>query len=203
MADISKIRLENQDYNIKDEYSRETLNIKPFSFNTVDEMKSNTNLINNTFVKTSGKNTYDDGLGGFYKIRTKTDDDIIDNINIIQLTSDETLIAELIKNNEIINLDEKIDDVNNNLDNKINKVDDKYATYFNNLSRDNVDFYVDGNDGDDSNDGSENSPFKTFDRFLQEYYRYNEIRCHFIGSKNTYDMNSIETFNSIRYAPFE
>ena len=58
-------------------------------------------------------------------------------------------------------------------------------------------FYVDGNSGNDNNDGSDKAPFKTFDRFLEEYSRYSELRCVFKGSCASYDMTSVETFNAI------
>lgn len=65
-------------------------------FNTVANMKSATNLINGGIVKTLGETTYNDGNGAFYKIRTLTSSDVVDEENIIALTNYPTLIAELI-----------------------------------------------------------------------------------------------------------
>lgn len=67
-------------------------------FNTLNELKNATNIIAGSFAKTFGKNRYNDGLGEFYKIRNITNDDIIDEINIIKINNSDTLIAELIKN---------------------------------------------------------------------------------------------------------
>ena len=66
------------------------------AFNTVNDMKNATNIIDGSFVKTFGKNSLNDGLGRFYKIRKIKNTDIVDNINIISINTDNTLIAELI-----------------------------------------------------------------------------------------------------------
>ena len=65
-------------------------------FNTVNDMKNATNLINGSFVKTYGLNEYNDGKGYFYKIRNILNTDVIDNINIIPLNNYNNLIAERI-----------------------------------------------------------------------------------------------------------
>lgn len=70
-------------------------------FNTVAELKNATNLINGSFVKTMGENSYNDGNGYFYKIRTLLNTDTIDEKNIIALTNFNTLIAERLSNNTI------------------------------------------------------------------------------------------------------
>lgn len=67
-------------------------------FNTLNDLKNAENLSNGSFTKTLGKNTYKDGQGAFYKIRTLLNTDVIDNKNIIALTNFNTLIAELIPN---------------------------------------------------------------------------------------------------------
>ena len=74
------------------------------AFNTVSDMKNSENLTNGSFVRTFGKLTYNDGLGHYYKIRNITSGDVVDEINIIALTNSETLIAELIPEDD----DEKI-----------------------------------------------------------------------------------------------
>ena len=63
-------------------------------FNTINDLKNAENLINGSFVKTYGKNSLNDGGGQFYKIRTITSGDTVDEINIIALTQYPTLIAE-------------------------------------------------------------------------------------------------------------
>lgn len=72
------------------------------TFNTVADMKAAENLTNGSTAKTSGFHTYNDNGGAFYKIRTITNSDIIDEMTIISLTNSETLIAELIIENPII-----------------------------------------------------------------------------------------------------
>ena len=64
-------------------------------YNNVSEMKLAENLYNGSFAKTYGFTSYDDKGGALYKVRTITNDDIIDEITIIAL-ADDSLIAELI-----------------------------------------------------------------------------------------------------------
>ncbi len=65
------------------------------AFNTVSDMKNATNLVNGSTAKTLGYHSLNDGGGAFYKVRTVTNDDTIDEMTIISLY-DNTLIAELI-----------------------------------------------------------------------------------------------------------
>ena len=67
-------------------------------FNTVNDMKNATNLINGSFAKTYGLNQYKDGKGEFYKIRNILNTDVVDNINIIALNNFDNLVAEKIPN---------------------------------------------------------------------------------------------------------
>lgn len=66
------------------------------AFNTVNDMKNATNLINGSFAKTYGFYSYNDGGGAFYKIRNVLTTDIVDNKMIIPIN--DNLIAELIYN---------------------------------------------------------------------------------------------------------
>lgn len=65
-----------------------------FTFDTVSDMKSATNLINGCYTKTLGYNTIYDGGNSYYKIRNIRDDDTVDEVFIIEI--DENLVAELI-----------------------------------------------------------------------------------------------------------
>lgn len=71
------------------------------AFDNVENMKNATNLINGSIVRTLGYSSYKDGLGSFYRIRTITSSDIIDNVNIIALLNSETLIAEKVISQKI------------------------------------------------------------------------------------------------------
>lgn len=71
------------------------------AFDNVNDMKNATNLVNGSIVKTLGFYSYNDGGGAFYKIRTITNQDNINNINIFAITNSNDLIAELIYDNEI------------------------------------------------------------------------------------------------------
>ena len=69
-------------------------------FDTVASMKAATNLTNGSYTKTLGFYSLNDGGSSTYKIRTKTNEDTIDESTIISL-NDPTLIAELIVPNEL------------------------------------------------------------------------------------------------------
>lgn len=112
-------------------------------FNTLNDMKNAENLVNGSFVKTFGTNTYNDGLGNFYKIRNILNTDIVDNVNIIALTNYNNLIAELIPNAYI-----------NDINNSINVLKNK--NYYNMIML--------GDSFGDLNDG-------TINRFFYDYIR--------------------------------
>ena len=76
--------------------------------NTVNDMKDATNLVNGSFARTYGLNTYNDGKGEFYKIRTITSSDVVDGVNIIAVNFSDTLIAEKMPNFYLDNLDNPI-----------------------------------------------------------------------------------------------
>ena len=76
-----------------------------FGFDTVDDMVNATNLIDGSFARTTGKLNYNDGNGAFYKIRTITNEDVVDGENIIAMTTSDTLVAEKIINNRLNNLE--------------------------------------------------------------------------------------------------
>lgn len=77
------------------------LNDTNYIFNSVEEMKNSEVLENNFIVKTLGYYEKNDGGGAFYKIREITNQDIVNQMNIISLNTNENLIAELITSKEI------------------------------------------------------------------------------------------------------
>jgi hypothetical protein len=74
-----------------------------FGFVNVEEMTEAQNLINGSYARTCGFYEKNDGGGALYKIRTLTNQDTVNNINIIAM-EDETLIAELINDSSSINI---------------------------------------------------------------------------------------------------
>lgn len=70
------------------------------SYDNVASMKSATNLVNGSYVTTFGFYSKNDLGGAKYKVRTKTNDDTIDEILLIAL-NDNTLVAELVLENEM------------------------------------------------------------------------------------------------------
>lgn len=84
-------------------------------YNTVSDMVSATNIIDDSICRTLGLNTYNDGKGAFYKIRTITSGDVVDGVNIIALNISNTLIAEKMPDYYINDLQNQIDDISDNL----------------------------------------------------------------------------------------
>ena len=74
-----------------------------FVYNSVAELKAAENLENNMFARTFGFYSYNDGGGAYYKIRTITNDDVVDDMFIIAL-HDDTLVAEYIVENGTLNI---------------------------------------------------------------------------------------------------
>ena len=96
-----------------------------WGFDTVADMTASTNLIDGSFARTLGYYSVNDGGGAVYHIRTLEVGDTIDNGFIVQM-SDETLVAELVYENEIniLQLGAKKDEseeITSILQNSINK----------------------------------------------------------------------------------
>ena len=70
-------------------------------FDNVQDMKEATNLIDGSFAKTLGYYAKNDGGSAIYKIRTITNNDVVNQKDILSL-NDETLIAELVLQENII-----------------------------------------------------------------------------------------------------
>lgn len=70
-------------------------------FDTVADMKASTNLIDGSYAKTLGYYEVNDGGEGLYKIRNKEVSDVVDNSLIHELTSDNTLVAELVYSKQL------------------------------------------------------------------------------------------------------
>lgn len=69
------------------------------AYNTLNDLKQATNIVNGSYVKTYGKNSLNDGYGRFYKIREIKNTDVVDGNHLIALNNYDTLVAELINNN--------------------------------------------------------------------------------------------------------
>lgn len=108
----------------------EKVNISVRAFNTVAEMKLNTDLINGNFVETYGYYAAGDGGNAKYKIRTITIADTPDEMFLIEL-ADENLVAELIIEDDILNV-LKVGVKNDNSEDvstKLNTVCQNYSVY--------------------------------------------------------------------------
>ncbi len=67
-----------------------------WGFDKINDMKAATNLIDGSYAKVLGKDEINDGFQVIYKIRERTQEDVIDDVNIVLLNNG--LIAEKIKN---------------------------------------------------------------------------------------------------------
>lgn len=68
-----------------------------FGYDTVASMKSSVNLIDGSYARTLGYYAKNDGGGALYKIRTITNDDVIDEAFIIEMgDGTDELVAELV-----------------------------------------------------------------------------------------------------------
>ena len=91
-------------------------------FNTVTELKAADNIIDGSIVRTLGNTTYNDGYGAFYKIRTVTSGDVVDEENILSLSVSNTLIAEKIPNATINSILSDINDIQTQIDNELTEI---------------------------------------------------------------------------------
>lgn len=122
------------------------------AYNTKADMKNAENLNDGSFCKTYGDLEYNDGKGRFYKVRTVTTGDIIDDVNIIALANYDTLVAELIPDYYMDDLTERVGDIEEDildigayigqLNEKIENVKDYY-----NIKPTNLFFYDLGDNG--------------------------------------------------------
>ena len=85
------------------------------AFDTKSALKSADNLIDGSITKTIGEVSYNDGKGNFYKIRTLTNVDVIDDDNLLALANYPTLVAEKLPDYKINTINSEINTINNTL----------------------------------------------------------------------------------------
>lgn len=73
-----------------------------FGYNNVASMKQATNLIDGSYAQTLGYYSKNDDGASLYKIRNKTVNDIVNEMDLIEIN--ENLVAELVINNQTINI---------------------------------------------------------------------------------------------------
>lgn len=93
-------------------------------FDTKASLKSANNLVNGSITRTLGESSYNDGKGSYYKIRTITSGDVVDDNNILALANFPTLIAEKMPDYYINEINEKINILTNR---KVVIIGDSYA----------------------------------------------------------------------------
>ena len=95
-------------------------------FNTNSSLASATNLANGSFARTYGKESYNDGKGAFYKIRTRINTDVPDGDNIIVLTNTENLVAEKMPDYRMNQAESSISTIQSDIANINQKLTKKY-----------------------------------------------------------------------------
>lgn len=88
-------------------------------FDTIPLMKASTNLTNGSYVKTYGSTEFNNKKGAFYKVRTKQESDVVDEVNIIELYNN--LVAVLIIQDDFDSLQTQV----NNLSDSLNTTNQK------------------------------------------------------------------------------
>ena len=68
-------------------------------FDNVDDMKAGVNLVEGSYVKTLGYYSLNDGGGALYKIRTITNEDVVNNMTIIPLEKPNLIAVLCIEDN--------------------------------------------------------------------------------------------------------
>lgn len=102
-----------------------------FAYHTIAEMAGADNLADGCIAKVLGKTNADTGDGSFYRIRTKTGADTPDGVNLVAITGDNTIIAQIIPDAGYNYLSEEINDILSPQQFKNKKfllVGDSYAT---------------------------------------------------------------------------
>lgn len=72
-------------------------------YDKVSDLKTSTNMVNGSYVKTLGYHTINDGGSSIYKVRNVTNSDNVNEMNLIALNNT-SLVAELIVFNNTINV---------------------------------------------------------------------------------------------------
>ena len=101
------------------------------SFDTINNLKNATNLINGSVAYTLGVSNYNDGKGAFYRIRNILNTDVVDNYNIVPLTNFPNLVGERIISEEttlLNNLIEKNKQIYSLKNRRIICIGDSYLT---------------------------------------------------------------------------
>lgn len=95
-----------------------------YGFDTIADMKAGESYVEGSIIRVLGKTSYSTGNGSYYRVRTLTSSDVIDDDNIVALTNFPTLIAEKIEDYAINQINNAIDQINNELTNLDLRLDD-------------------------------------------------------------------------------
>lgn len=104
-------------------------------FDTIALMKASTNLTNGSYVKTYGSTEFNNKKGAFYKVRTKQESDVVDEVNIIELYNN--LVAVLILQDDFDSLQTQVNNLSDSLNTtnqKVNELETGLNTTNNNVT---------------------------------------------------------------------
>ena len=171
-----------------------------YGYNTIAEMAAAENLTAGSIAKVLGKTDADDGDGSFYRIRVRTNADDPDGVNLVVITGSDNLIAQIIPNAEIGDLDDLTTTAKNNVVAAINEIDgdisdinDKMDAFqLRGLSSEELNIYVDATNGDDTATGLDaDHPMKTINAAIDKYANRQgklELKLR-LFAPNTYDIS--------------
>ena len=77
-------------------------------YDTLADMKATEHVIDGSYLEIAGTLTYDDGHRTLYRVREKTNDDVIDEVELVELTNYPELVAEKL-------IDDKITEIENDI----------------------------------------------------------------------------------------
>ena len=177
-----------------------------FGYNNVASMKNATNLINGSYARTLGYYTKNDDGGALYKIRTITNDDVIDNMFIIAMENN-TLIAELITTN--VNIKQlgaiENEDITNIVETSLNKIGYVNLTkgkFKANISITNDNFYqIIGNDTTLVPYNSEVPVIEIYCNEIEKEKIIKNIKLELTNSENGIKIHKPETSRRDTYLP--
>lgn len=85
------------------------------AYDTISDMSYSQNLIDGSTCYCLGDLSYNDGKGGFYKVREIVNTDVVDDFNLVALDVSNTLVAERMPDYYINNLQSQITTVDNKI----------------------------------------------------------------------------------------
>lgn len=147
------------------------------AFDTISDMSDAENIIEGSTCYTLGQTTYNDGKGGFYKVRTITSGDVVDGFNIVALDVSDTLIAERMPNYYINEINSSLTSLSNDVEDIQDELDDGITLMLG-------DSYAEGQTAGGTINGWCYYLKDLLNIPNNKYYKFSRGGCGFIGYNN-------------------